>query len=63
MIKEDEWFKQGYNPANRDDEEDDVYIGDEAFPIQEVVYFCTLSYLLSLMLLNNDPLAPLCNII
>ncbi|XP_058763726.1 CBL-interacting serine/threonine-protein kinase 1-like [Vicia villosa] len=36
MIKEDEWFKQGYNPANRDDEEDDVYIGDEAFSIQEV---------------------------
>lgn len=36
MIKEDEWFKQGYSPANRDDEEDDVYIGDEAFPIQEV---------------------------
>ncbi|CAI8587432.1 unnamed protein product [Vicia faba] len=36
MIKEDEWFKPGYNAANRDDEEDDVYIGDEAFSIQEV---------------------------
>ncbi|CAI8587431.1 unnamed protein product [Vicia faba] len=35
MIKEDEWFKPGYNAANRDDEEDDVYIGDEAFSIQE----------------------------
>jgi 5'-AMP-activated protein kinase catalytic alpha subunit len=37
MIKEDEWFKQGYNPANLDDEEEDVYIDDEAFSIQEVV--------------------------
>jgi 5'-AMP-activated protein kinase catalytic alpha subunit len=36
MIKEDEWFKQGYNPANLDDEEEDVYIDDEAFSIQEV---------------------------
>ncbi|XP_045787449.1 CBL-interacting serine/threonine-protein kinase 1-like [Trifolium pratense] len=36
MIKEDEWFKQGYYPANLDDEEEDVYIDDEAFSIQEV---------------------------
>ena len=36
MIKEDEWFKEGYNPANQDDDEEDVYIDDEAFSIQEV---------------------------
>lgn len=41
MIKEDKWFKEGYNPVNRDDEEEDVSNEDEAFSIQEVVYFCT----------------------
>ncbi|KAF8387732.1 hypothetical protein HHK36_026386 [Tetracentron sinense] len=35
-IKEDEWFKQDYTPANPDDEEEDIYIDDEAFSIQEV---------------------------
>jgi 5'-AMP-activated protein kinase, catalytic alpha subunit len=43
MIKEDEWFKEGYNPANLEDEEEeeeeDVYTDDEAFSIHEVVYF------------------------
>jgi len=45
MIKEDEWFKEGYNPANLEDEEEeeDVYTDDDAFSIQEVVYFWTLS--------------------
>lgn len=38
MIKEDEWFKEGYNPANLEDEEEeeDVFIDDEAFSIHEV---------------------------
>lgn len=40
MIKEDEWFKEGYNPANLEDEEEeeeeDVYTDDEAFSIHEV---------------------------
>ncbi|KAE8077138.1 hypothetical protein FH972_015732 [Carpinus fangiana] len=35
-IKTDEWFKQDYTPANPDDEEEDIYIDDEAFSIQEV---------------------------
>lgn len=36
-IKADEWFKQDYAPANPDDEEEDIYIDDEAFSIREVV--------------------------
>lgn len=36
-IKADPWFRQGYIPSNPDDdEEDDVYIDEEAFPIDEV---------------------------
>jgi 5'-AMP-activated protein kinase catalytic alpha subunit len=35
-IKADEWFKQGYNPSNPDDEED-IFIDDEAFSLHEVV--------------------------
>jgi len=35
-IKTDEWFKQDYTPANPDDEEEDIYIDDEAFSIHEV---------------------------
>ncbi|XP_027358306.1 CBL-interacting serine/threonine-protein kinase 1-like isoform X2 [Abrus precatorius] len=35
MIKEDEWFKEGYNPANPEDVEEDVYIDDEAFSIHD----------------------------
>ncbi|KAG7995660.1 hypothetical protein I3843_01G121200 [Carya illinoinensis] len=34
-IKADEWFKQGYSPANPDDDED-IHIDDEAFSIHEV---------------------------
>ncbi|XP_058076210.1 CBL-interacting serine/threonine-protein kinase 1 [Magnolia sinica] len=34
-IKENEWFKQGYIPANPDDDEEDTRIDDEAFSIQE----------------------------
>ncbi|KAJ1437066.1 Serine/threonine-protein kinase, active site [Sesbania bispinosa] len=36
MIKEDEWFREGYTPAIPDDEEG-VHIDDEAFSIQEVL--------------------------
>ncbi|KAG4957087.1 hypothetical protein JHK85_043467 [Glycine max] len=35
MIKEDEWFKEGYSPANPEDEEESVYI-DEDFSIHDV---------------------------
>ncbi|XP_054807599.1 CBL-interacting serine/threonine-protein kinase 1 [Prosopis cineraria] len=35
-IKQDEWFKQDYIPAKPEDEEEDVYIDDEAFSIHEV---------------------------
>lgn len=35
-IKADEWFKQDYTPANPDDEEEDIYIDDEAFSKREV---------------------------
>jgi 5'-AMP-activated protein kinase catalytic alpha subunit len=36
-IKTDEWFKQDYSPASPDDEEEDIYVDDEAFSIHEVV--------------------------
>eukprot|EP00268_Persea_americana_P006904 TRINITY_DN1249_c0_g2_i2.p1 TRINITY_DN1249_c0_g2~~TRINITY_DN1249_c0_g2_i2.p1 ORF type:complete len:444 (+),score=85.47 TRINITY_DN1249_c0_g2_i2:95-1426(+) len=36
-IKADEWFKQDYNPTNPDDDEEDIYIDDEAFFMQEVM--------------------------
>lgn len=45
MIKEDEWFKEGYSPANPEDEEESVYIDDEDFSIHDVVYFVTSSSL------------------
>ncbi|XVF28108.1 hypothetical protein REPUB_Repub15cG0000700 [Reevesia pubescens] len=35
-IKDDEWFKQDYTPAVPDDEEEDIYIDDEAFSMHEV---------------------------
>ncbi|XP_021290860.1 CBL-interacting serine/threonine-protein kinase 1 [Herrania umbratica] len=35
-IKDDEWFKQDYTPAVADDEEEDLYIDDEAFSMDEV---------------------------
>jgi len=38
-IKEDLWFKEGYNQADHEDEEDDVYVDDQAFNIHELVYF------------------------
>lgn len=38
-IKDDPWFKQGYTPADPEDEEEDVYIDNEAFSIHELVYF------------------------
>ncbi|CAJ1975683.1 unnamed protein product [Sphenostylis stenocarpa] len=36
MIKEHEWFKEDYTPANPEDEEEGVYIDDEAFSIHDV---------------------------
>lgn len=45
MIKEDEWFKECYTTANPEDEENNVYIDDEAFSIHDVVYFVTFSCL------------------
>ena len=36
-IKADEWFKQDYTPANPDNDEEDIFIDDEAFSIREVV--------------------------
>ncbi|EOY06920.1 hypothetical protein QUC31_016016 [Theobroma cacao] len=35
-IEDDEWFKQDYTPAVADDEEEDLYIDDEAFSMDEV---------------------------
>ncbi|XWS14300.1 hypothetical protein CRYUN_Cryun36dG0110700 [Craigia yunnanensis] len=35
-IKDDEWFKQDYTLAVPDDEEEDIYIDDEAFSMYEV---------------------------
>lgn len=49
-IKEDPWFKLGYTPAEPEDEEDDVYIDDEAFSIHESVYFVTSTSLSSVLL-------------
>lgn len=41
-IKADNWFRQDYNPANPDDEES-IFIDNEAFSMQDVVYadFCS----------------------
>ncbi|KAK8548897.1 hypothetical protein V6N13_054335 [Hibiscus sabdariffa] len=35
-IKDDEWFKQDYTPVVQLDEEDDIYIDDEAFSMSKV---------------------------
>ncbi|KAI9123152.1 hypothetical protein K1719_006041 [Acacia pycnantha] len=37
-IKQDEWFKQDYIPAKPEDEEENVYIDDQAFSIHEVAH-------------------------
>lgn len=34
-IKANEWFRQGYVPSNPEDEEDDVYIDEEALSIHD----------------------------
>lgn len=36
-IKADEWFKQGYIPAEPAEEEEDAYVDDEAFSVHEMV--------------------------
>lgn len=38
-IKEHNWFKQDYTPANPEEDDDDVHIDDEALSISEVL--CT----------------------
>ncbi|CAJ2650110.1 unnamed protein product [Trifolium pratense] len=35
-IKEDLWFKEGYNQADPEDEEEDVYVDDQAFSAHEL---------------------------
>ncbi|KAK2412258.1 CBL-interacting serine/threonine-protein kinase 1 [Trifolium repens] len=35
-IKEDLWFKEGYNQADLEDEEEDVYIDNQAFSAREL---------------------------
>ncbi|GAB2294191.1 CBL-interacting serine/threonine-protein kinase 1 [Dionaea muscipula] len=35
-IKAHEWFRQGYSPSNPEDEEDSIYIDEDAFSIQEL---------------------------
>lgn len=36
-IKADEWFKQDYTPANPYDDEEDIFVDDEAFSMQDEV--------------------------
>ncbi|KAJ0101112.1 hypothetical protein Patl1_05119 [Pistacia atlantica] len=36
-IKVDEWFKQDYTPADPNDKDEDIFIDDEAFSMQEAV--------------------------
>uniref|UniRef100_A0A7N0UYK5 non-specific serine/threonine protein kinase n=1 Tax=Kalanchoe fedtschenkoi TaxID=63787 RepID=A0A7N0UYK5_KALFE len=36
QIKEDEWFKQGYNPACPDDDEDAANMKDDSFSVHDV---------------------------
>lgn len=38
-IKADQWFKQGYVQSSPDDEEEIVYIDEEAFSINDEVMF------------------------
>lgn len=35
-IKADEWFKLDYTPANPDDDEEDIFVDNEAFSMHEV---------------------------
>ncbi|KAL9407512.1 hypothetical protein AB3S75_046122 [Citrus x aurantiifolia] len=35
-IKADEWFEQDYTPANPDDDEEDIFVDNEAFSMHEV---------------------------
>ncbi|MCI86106.1 CBL-interacting serine/threonine-protein kinase 1, partial [Trifolium medium] len=35
-IKEDLWFKEGYNQADPEDEEEDVYVDDQVFSAHEL---------------------------
>ncbi|XP_074292137.1 CBL-interacting serine/threonine-protein kinase 1-like [Silene latifolia] len=35
-IKVDEWFRQGYIPSNPNDDDDNVYVDEEAFSLKDV---------------------------
>lgn len=48
-IKADQWFQQDYTPATPDDDED-IYIDDEAFSMHEVVCAWKFSVLCTLLL-------------
>ena len=50
-IKEDEWFRQGLALANPDDEEEDIYIDNEAFSIHDEV--CFLNFQLPPLVLDS----------
>lgn len=43
-IKADAWFREGYIPSNPNDDEDHVYVDEEAFPADEVVMDEFISY-------------------
>lgn len=43
-IKADEWFEQDYTPANPDDDEEDIFVDNEAFSMHEVVRTCKFSF-------------------
>lgn len=43
-IKVDEWFKQDYTPANPDDDEEDIFVDNEAFSMHELVRTCKFSF-------------------
>lgn len=40
-IKEDLWFKEGYNQVDPEDEDEDVYVDNQAFSVNELVYVWT----------------------
>ncbi|XP_019463587.1 PREDICTED: CBL-interacting serine/threonine-protein kinase 1-like [Lupinus angustifolius] len=51
-IKEDPWFKEDYNPANHDDEDEDINIHNEALSINEVPHDAEERSLTSPTLIN-----------
>lgn len=51
-IKADEWFKQDYIPATPYDEEEHIYIDDDAFSLHDVVCMSLIEYRSSFVLAN-----------